>query len=158
MLKIKALNNKQRSLQQELIRKVEEIKRLKLFSKKIGNVMNKNGDNDDEHDIDNILNHKMGHVRDDIWSIGSMGEISEKGGCSFYVSLRNKRDGFRGNLHNGDKILLLSKRAYFNRINDNILSGKFMIIRSKSGHFNHEIGYIKLTSTSYYTKRSVYQF
>ena len=149
MLEIKALNSKQQSLKEILMKKITKIKNVKVEIKKLKamSAMNNN-------DKNNVLNHKLGHVADDIWCIGSIGEITEKGGCSFYVSLNDQRFGFKTMLYFGDKILLISKKGYKNRINEDILSAKIMIIKSKSGKYDKEIGYVQITATSYFTKRT----
>eukprot|EP01084_Bolivina_argentea_P192491 330437_1 len=148
MLEIKKLCSKQKSFEENINSKMKKIKNIEQEIE----ILNENNNNN------NDLLNKINKIRDDIFEIGSQGEISEKGGCEFYVCLNDERFGFKGMLYHGDNIVLLSKKGYRNIINDDVLSVKVMVSKSKSVKYLKEVGYVKLIATSFFSKRTVNDF
>lgn len=147
-LEIKALEAKQDSLEQVILKSIDFVKNLKKQIKKVDSIASASG-NDNAIDI---KKSQIGAVTDDSWKIGSIGQVTEIGGISLYSNLHNSRYGFIGMLRRNDKIALAALTGFCNKNDEGSLAIKIMVVKCQSHKFDDQVGYVRLTATSFYTK------
>ena len=147
LLEVKALTLKRKELEQNLRKKIRSVQDTKREIAELKRSQNRHSAEMEEETT----------PKKDRWQIGSVGEISKNGGAEWFVSLKKrKKKGFRGLLHFGDRIELLSEQGFVNKTDNTALCCRVKVVSAKNKKSRAQIGFVQLTQTTFFTSRALH--